>query len=89
MPPLLKFILRRLFFMVASFLVITALLYAGIMLTPVEERVMLYMPKNLSPRVKRERHAPFREQSGRPMFERRPERTDADRYGRQLPAFRH
>ena len=51
MPPLLKFILRRLLFMVASFLVITALLYAGVMLTPVEERVMLYMPKNLSPRV--------------------------------------
>jgi peptide/nickel transport system permease protein len=45
MPPLLKFILQRLFFAAASFLVITALLYAGVMLTPPETRAMLYMPK--------------------------------------------
>lgn len=51
MPPLLKFILRRLFFVVVSFLVITAILYAGIMLTPAEERAMLYMPKNLPSRL--------------------------------------
>jgi ABC-type dipeptide/oligopeptide/nickel transport system permease component len=54
MPPLLKFLLRRLFFLVTSFLVITALLYAGIMLTPAETRADLYMPKNLSPRVTEE-----------------------------------
>ncbi len=46
MPPLLKFILRRLFFIATSFIVITALLYAGIMLTPAEERASLYLPKN-------------------------------------------
>ena len=54
MPPLIKFVLRRLFFMLTSFVVITALLYAGVMLTPVEDRVMLYMPKNLSPRMTEE-----------------------------------
>jgi ABC-type dipeptide/oligopeptide/nickel transport system permease component len=54
MPPLLKFILRRLFFMLISFIVITALLYAGVMLIPPETRAELYMPKNLSPRITEE-----------------------------------
>jgi ABC-type dipeptide/oligopeptide/nickel transport system permease component len=54
MPPLLKFFLRRLFFAVSSFILITALLYAGIMLTSAEDRAQLYMPKNLSPRVTEE-----------------------------------
>jgi peptide/nickel transport system permease protein len=54
MPPLLKFILRRLFFMLISFLVITAVLYAGIMLIPPETRAELYMPKNFSPRMTEE-----------------------------------
>ncbi len=48
MPPLLKFIFRRLFFIFTSFLVITALIYAGVMLTPPETRAQLYMPKNVS-----------------------------------------
>lgn len=51
MPPLLKFILRRLFFVLTSFLVITAVLYAGIMLTPPETRATLYVPPNLSKRM--------------------------------------
>ncbi len=54
MPPLLKFLLRRLIFAIISFLVITALMYAGIMLTPADTRADLYMPKNLSPRVTEE-----------------------------------
>ncbi len=54
MPPLIKFILRRIFFLITSFLVITAVLYAGIMLTPAEERAMLYIPKNTSPRMTEE-----------------------------------
>lgn len=45
MPPLLRFMLHRLFFAITSFLVITALLYAGIMLTPPETRAILYLPK--------------------------------------------
>lgn len=48
MPPLLKFILRRLFFVFTSFLVITAVIYAGVMLTPAETRATLYLPVNLS-----------------------------------------
>jgi peptide/nickel transport system permease protein len=48
MPPLLKFFIRRLFFIFTSFLLITALLYAGIMLTPPEVRATLYMPRNLN-----------------------------------------
>jgi peptide/nickel transport system permease protein len=51
MPPLVKFILRRFFFAITSFLVITAILYAGVMLTPAEDRALLYMPKNTSPRM--------------------------------------
>ncbi len=51
MPPLIKFILRRLIFMITSFFVITALMYACIMLTPADQRVWLYMPKNMSPRM--------------------------------------
>lgn len=51
MPPLVKFLLRRLIFAITTFLVITALLYAGIMLTPPEERAKLYLPKNLSPHM--------------------------------------
>lgn len=46
MPPLVKFIIRRAFFMISSFLVITALLYAGVMLTPPEQRATLYLPPN-------------------------------------------
>jgi peptide/nickel transport system permease protein len=54
MPPLLKFIIRRLFFVLISFLLITALLYAGIMLTPPETRATLYIPPNLGPRMTEE-----------------------------------
>jgi ABC-type dipeptide/oligopeptide/nickel transport system permease component len=54
MPPLVKFILRRLFFSIISFIFITGLIYAGIMLTPAEERAQLYMPKNLSPNLTEE-----------------------------------
>jgi ABC-type dipeptide/oligopeptide/nickel transport system permease component len=54
MPPLLKFVLRRLFFLVISFIVITALIFAGVMLTPAEVRVQLYLPKNLSPNLTEE-----------------------------------
>ena len=54
MPPLIKFLIQRLIFAVISFFVITALLYAGIMLTPPETRAELYMPKNLSSRMTEE-----------------------------------
>lgn len=59
MPPLVKFIIRRLFFMITSFLVITALIYAGVMLTPAETRAELYLPPNLPSRMTAEQYQNF------------------------------
>lgn len=44
MPPLLQFLLRRLFYACISLIVITMALYAGVMLTPPEARARLYLP---------------------------------------------
>lgn len=44
MPPLLQFIVRRLFYAVVSLVIITMVLYAGFMLTPAEARARLYSP---------------------------------------------
>ena len=59
MPPLLKFIIRRLLFILTSFLVITALIYAGVMLTPAETRATLYLPPNLPSRMTAEQYENF------------------------------
>lgn len=45
MPPLLKFFLRRLALIPVTLFIITMLIYAGVMLTPPEARVQLYLPK--------------------------------------------
>ncbi len=50
MPPFLKFIIRRLLVIPVTLLIITALLYAAVMVTPPEERAQLYLT-NLSPHV--------------------------------------
>ncbi len=42
MPPFLQFLLRRIIALFLSLIVITMLLYAGVMLTPAETRVSLY-----------------------------------------------
>ena len=44
MPPFLQFLIRRIFAMLVSMVVITMVLYAGIMLTPPEARARLYLP---------------------------------------------
>jgi len=44
MPAFLQFILRRLFYALVSMIVITMVLYAGVMLTPPEARARLYLP---------------------------------------------
>jgi len=44
MPPLLQFLIRRLFYACVSLIVITMVLYAGVMLTPPEARAQLYVP---------------------------------------------
>jgi peptide/nickel transport system permease protein len=44
MPPFLQFLFRRLIAIPISLLIITMLLYAGVMLTPPETRAVIYMP---------------------------------------------
>jgi ABC-type dipeptide/oligopeptide/nickel transport system permease component len=44
MPPFLQFTIRRLFYALISLIVITMVLYAGVMLTPPEARARLYIP---------------------------------------------
>jgi ABC-type dipeptide/oligopeptide/nickel transport system permease component len=44
MPPLLRFIIRRLFSACVSLIIITMVLYGGVMLTPPEARARLYLP---------------------------------------------
>ncbi len=54
MPKLLALLLKRLFSLLATLFITTALLYATVMLTPVETRASLFMPKNTSPRMTEE-----------------------------------
>jgi ABC-type dipeptide/oligopeptide/nickel transport system permease component len=44
MPPFLQFLIRRIFAMLISLVIITMVLYAGIMLTPPEARARIYLP---------------------------------------------
>ena len=44
MPPFLKFLIRRLAAMFASLIIITMILYAGVMIMPPEARARLYLP---------------------------------------------
>jgi peptide/nickel transport system permease protein len=43
MPPFLQFLIRRIFAMFVSLVIITMILYAGVMLTPAETRARLYL----------------------------------------------
>lgn len=54
MSSLFSYLFRRLLSLLATLFVITAFLYATVMLTPPETRAMLYMPKRLSPRMTEE-----------------------------------
>jgi peptide/nickel transport system permease protein len=44
MPPFLQFLIRRIFLAFLSLIIITMLLYAGVMVTPPEARARLYLP---------------------------------------------
>lgn len=46
MPPFLQFVIRRFVVIPISLVIITMVLYAGVMLTPPEARATLYYPKN-------------------------------------------
>ncbi len=52
MPPFLQFVIRRFLIIPVSLVIITMVLYAGVMLTPPEARAQLYFPPNM--RVKSE-----------------------------------
>ncbi len=49
MPPLLKYILRRLLIVPITLVIITLILYGFAMLVPVEERAQLYWPSSFNP----------------------------------------
>ncbi|GAB4502685.1 MAG: ABC transporter permease [Anaerolineales bacterium] len=57
-----KFLLRRLLAVPLTLFIITLVLYAGVMLTPPEARVSLYMPPNLSARLTEAQVANLQEQ---------------------------
>jgi peptide/nickel transport system permease protein len=54
MPPLLQFVIRRFLVIPVSLVIITMVLYGGVMLTPPEARASLYMPENMPPRLTEE-----------------------------------
>ncbi len=51
MSPILRFLFSRLISIPLTFVVITSVLYAGVMLSPPETRATLYLPKRLSSRM--------------------------------------
>jgi peptide/nickel transport system permease protein len=56
MPFLLKYLVRFLLTFIATLFLITALLYAVVMITPAETRASLYMPRRTSPRMTEEQY---------------------------------
>lgn len=63
MPFFLRYLLRFTSSFVATLLLITAMLYATVMLTPAETRASLYMPKRTSPRMTEEMYQKLLEQN--------------------------
>jgi peptide/nickel transport system permease protein len=61
MPPFLQFVIRRFLVVPISLIIITMLLYAGVMLTPPEARASLYVPPNMNPNMTEEQFAHFQE----------------------------
>ena len=61
MPPFLQFVIRRFMAVPISLLLITLALYGGVMLTPPEARVELYMPEKVSPYLTEEEVDSLRE----------------------------
>lgn len=61
MPSFLQFVIRRFLTIPISLLVITMVLYAGVMLTPPEARATLYMPENMPARMTEEQYKRIQE----------------------------
>jgi len=51
MPPLLRFIFKRIFIALITLFILTIVLYGTIAITPIEMRVALYMPQNINLQV--------------------------------------
>jgi len=61
MPPFLQFVIRRFLAIPISLLLITMVLYAGVMLTPPEARASLYFPPRMNPNMTEEQMRNFQE----------------------------
>src|SRR5215207_2633900 len=61
MPPFLQFVIRRFLVIPVSLLIITMLLYGGIMMTPSEARATLYYPPRMNPNMTEEQMLRFQE----------------------------
>lgn len=61
MPPLLQFIIRRFLVVPVSLIVITMVLYGGVMLTPPEARAQLFFPTRMNPNMTDEQLERFTE----------------------------
>ena len=57
MKTILRALILRLFSILVTLFIVTALLYATVMFTPAETRATLYMPRNFSPRMTEEQLA--------------------------------
>lgn len=62
MPPFLQFLIRRFLAIPTSLVIITLVLYGGVMLTPPEARATLYYPPNMNSNLSEERIHQFQEQ---------------------------
>ncbi len=61
MPPFLQFVIRRFLVIPVSLLIITMVLYGGVMLTPPEARATLYYPPRMNPNMSEEQLRNFQE----------------------------
>ena len=61
MPPFLQFLIRRFLAVPISLVIITLVLYGGVMLTPPEARATLYYPPNMNANLSEERMRNFQE----------------------------
>jgi ABC-type dipeptide/oligopeptide/nickel transport system permease component len=61
MPPFLQFVIRRFLVIPVSLVIITLVLYGGVMLTPPEARATLYYPPRMNPNMTEEQLLQFQE----------------------------
>lgn len=61
MPPFVQFVIRRLLAVPISLVIITMVLYGGVMLTPPEARASLYVPPRMNPNMTDEQFQNFQE----------------------------